>query len=569
MSQFSDLNLNPILLAAVEKMGYTAPTDVQLRVLPVAMGGQDVMVSSQTGSGKTAAFLLPILHQIMAEKELESEPVEDGDAPVRKSNSNRRSSGGRNQRYSTPEPQAIIMCPTRELAQQVAQEAIHLKGTHKDFRVATVVGGMPYGRQIRELQNVTLLVATPGRLIDLFKQKEISFDKVSFFIADEADRMLDMGFSEDLEHLHRSCINNRQTLMFSATFPPKVMRLAEGMMNHPLRVEISPKDTINKNISQILHWADGREHQKKMLFHWLENAKIDQTVIFVPTQIDTEEIAEEIRDLGLSVDFLHGGMQQRVRNRCLDNLRRGKTKILVATDVAARGIDVETITHVFNFGVPRQPEDYVHRIGRTGRAGREGIAVTFVHFKDKRLLDAVENFIQLEIKASVIEGLEPKREPTRSAPKGRGGRGGNGGGGNGRGRGGNGGGNSRGGFRSEGRGGDRRESRGGARSEGGRSEGGRSEGNRGGESRGGFRSEGARSSEGRSSDRRDSRPSEGRSTERRSSEGYSARPASDSPRRNEGRTERRESTGQARPARREQRSDSAPRTEGRPRRTFR
>ncbi|GGZ94373.1 ATP-dependent helicase [Ignatzschineria ureiclastica] len=440
MSQFSDLNLNPILLAAVEKMGYDTPTEVQNQVIPVAMGCQDVMVSSQTGSGKTAAFLLPILHQIMAEKALESANGNNkGNEEGRKG---RR--GGRNQRYQMPEPQAIIMCPTRELAQQVAQEAIHLKGSHRDFRVATVVGGMPYGRQIRELQNVTLLVATPGRLIDLYKQKEISFDKVHYFIADEADRMLDMGFSEDLEILHRSCVNNLQTLMFSATFPPKVMKLAEGMMRHPLRIEISPKDTINKNITQILHWADGREHQKKMLFHWLENADIDQTVVFVPTQIDTEEIAEELRDLGLSVDYLHGGMQQRVRNRCLDNLRKGKTKILVATDVAARGIDVETITHVFNFGVPRQAEDYVHRIGRTGRAGREGIAVTFVHFKDKRLLDAVEDFIQLEIKPSIIDGLEPKKEPVRSAPKGRGR------GGNGRGRG-NGGGARQGARRSEGR----------------------------------------------------------------------------------------------------------------------
>lgn len=440
MSQFSDLNLNPILLAAVEKMGYDTPTDVQMRVIPVAMGCQDVMVSSQTGSGKTAAFLLPILHQIMAEKALESVNSNNSGEEGKKG---RR--GGRNQRYQMPEPQAIIMCPTRELAQQVAQEAIHLKGSHRDFRVATVVGGMPYGRQIRELQNVTLLVATPGRLIDLYKQKEISFDKVHYFIADEADRMLDMGFSEDLEILHRSCINNMQTLMFSATFPPKVMKLAESMMHHPMRIEISPKDTINKNITQILHWADGREHQKKMLFHWLENADIDQTVVFVPTQIDTEEIAGELRELGLSVDYLHGGMQQRVRNRCLDSLRKGKIKILVATDVAARGIDVETITHVFNFGVPRQAEDYVHRIGRTGRAGREGIAVTFVHFKDKRLLDAVEDFIQLEIKPSVIDGLEPKREPVRSAAKGRGR------GGNGRGRGNSGGGARQGARRSEGR----------------------------------------------------------------------------------------------------------------------
>ncbi|MHC5226609.1 DEAD/DEAH box helicase [Ignatzschineria sp. LJL83] len=554
MSKFSDLNLNPILITAVEKMGYDTATEVQAKVIPMAMGGQDVMVSSQTGSGKTAAFLLPVLHQIMADKDAGVEASEDnsGEERTQRNNGRRdRRNGGRNQRYSMPEPQAIVMCPTRELALQVAGEAIQLKGSHRDFRVATVVGGMPYGRQIRELQNVTLLVATPGRLIDLYKQREISFDKVSFFIADEADRMLDMGFSEDLETLHRSCINNRQTLMFSATFPPKVMRLAEGMMNHPVRVEISPKDTINKNITQILHWADGREHQKKMLFHWLENADIDQAVVFVPTQIDTEEIAEELRDLGVSVDYLHGGMQQRVRNRCLDNLRRGKIKILVATDVAARGIDVETITHVFNFGVPRQAEDYVHRIGRTGRAGREGTAVTFVHFKDKRLLDAVENFIQLEIKATVIEGLEPKREPVRGGGGGRGRGRGNGGGGRGRGNGGGGrferGGNSRG--RSDRREGGRSEGGFAARREGGRSErreggfGERREGGRSERREGGFeRREGGRSErrEGGFAGRREGGRSEG---------GFAAR--------REGGSDRRE--GQARPARRE-----GGRSEGRP-----
>lgn len=528
MSQFSELNLNPILLAAVEKMGYTAATEVQTKIIPVAMGGQDVMVSSQTGSGKTAAFLLPILHQIMDMKEL----GDDTPAEEEQNQGNKKGRrGGRSQRNSMPAPSCIVMCPTRELALQVAQEAIQLKGSHRDFRVATVVGGMPYGRQIRELQNVTLLVATPGRLIDLYKQKEISFDNVNFFIADEADRMLDMGFSEDLERLHRSCTNNRQTLMFSATFPPKVMHLAEAMMNNPLRVAISPKDTINKNITQILHWADGREHQKKLLFHWLENAKIDQTVVFVPTQIDAEEIADEINEMGLSVDHLHGGMQQRVRNRVLDNLRRGKTKILVATDVAARGIDVETITHVFNIGVPRQPEDYVHRIGRTGRAGREGTAVTFVHFKDKRLLDAVENFIQLEIKASIIEGLEPKKEPMRGAPKGRNGggrgRGNNNGGGRGRSDG-----RSAGGARSGGRSSDFRGSGRGERSEGR------------GQERAPARAEGSRDA------RREGGRSEARPARREGSEVRSDRPARREGAERPARRDDRRPSGDSRPSRR-------------------
>lgn len=435
---FSKLNLHPTLLEAVAKMGYNEPTEVQNKVVPVAMGGADVMVSSQTGSGKTAAFLLPTLHQIL---------TEESDSPSGDSQSRPRRGRGDRERMQVAKPKAIVMCPTRELALQVSKEAILLKGDSRNLRIATVVGGMPYRRQIKELQNVALVVATPGRLLDLYNQNAINFDDVRFFVADEADRMLDMGFSDDIKAIHNACHNVNQTLMFSATFPRKVMDLAESMMDHPVRVELAIKDNINPKIEQLLNWADGKEHQRKILRHWLDDAAIDQAVVFAPTQKESEEIADELRDGGVSASFLHGGLPQNVRNRRLDDLRRGRTKILIATDVAARGIDVASITHVINIGLPRKAEDYVHRIGRTGRAGRSGVAVTILHHKDGRLLSEVTRFIDQEIEANVIEGLEPHKTPSM---------GGNGGG-KGRGRSRR---NSGGGRRGEGRNEERRESRG-------------------------------------------------------------------------------------------------------------
>ncbi len=436
---FSKLNLHPTLLEAVAKMGYNEPTEVQNKVVPVAMGGADVMVSSQTGSGKTAAFLLPTLHQIL---------TEESDSTSGDSQSRPRRGRGDRERMQVAKPKAIVMCPTRELALQVSKEAILLKGDSRNLRIATVVGGMPYRRQIKELQNVALVVATPGRLLDLYNQNAINFDDVRFFIADEADRMLDMGFSDDIKAIHTACRNVNQTLMFSATFPRKVMDLAESMMDHPVRVELAMKDNINPKIEQLLNWADGKEHQRKILRHWLDDEAIDQAVVFAPTQKESEEIADELRDEGVSASFLHGGLPQNVRNRRLDDLRRGRTKILIATDVAARGIDVASITHVINIGLPRKAEDYVHRIGRTGRAGRSGVAVTILHHKDGRLLSEVTRFIDQEIEANVIEGLEPHKTPSM---------GGNGGG---KGRGRSRRNSSGGGRRSEGRNDERRESRG-------------------------------------------------------------------------------------------------------------
>lgn len=418
MSKFSDLNLNPILITAVERMGYDTATEVQAKVIPMAMGGQDVMVSSQTGSGKTAAFLLPVLNILL-------------DIPVENTSSRKGERRGKD----NIKPKALVLCPTRELAQQVAKEAINLKGNARGIRIATVVGGMPYGQQIRELENVTILVATPGRLLDLYKQKVVDLSEVEFFVADEADRMLDLGFAEDLEMIHKACKNCEQNLMFSATFPKNIMRLAEEMMENPERIELSSKSVLNTNITQQVNFADNKEHQRELLMHWLNQPNVDQAIVFTATQIESEEIADMLEDEDFSVTYLHGGIPQKVRMRRLETLRKGRTKILVATDVAARGIDIATITHVINIGLPMKAEDYVHRIGRTGRAGRTGDAVSIVNVRDHRRVRDISDYTSNKIEVLTVEGLEPTLNPAdftgskaKKGGRGRGGRNGNGGG---------------------------------------------------------------------------------------------------------------------------------------------
>ncbi len=422
---FSDLDLNPILLNALEEMGYTAPTSVQEQVLPVAIAGKDVMVSSQTGSGKTAAFLLPVLNILL------DQPADAG--------SNRKGERSFGRGKENIKPKALVLCPTRELAQQVSKEAIRLKGNARGIRIATVVGGMPYGQQIRELENVTVLVATPGRLLDLYNQKVVNLSEVQFFVADEADRMLDLGFAEDLEMIHKACKNCQQNLMFSATFPKNIMRLAEEMMEDPERIELSSQNVLNTNITQQINFADDKQHQRELLMHWLNQPNVDQAVVFTATQIESEEIAEMLEDEDFSVTYLHGGIPQKVRNRRLETLRKGRIKILVATDVAARGIDIASITHVINLGLPMKAEDYVHRIGRTGRAGRTGDAISIVNVRDHRRVRDISDYTSNKIEVTTVPGLEPTLNPadfsgSKNKKGGRngGGRGRNGGGGRGR-----------------------------------------------------------------------------------------------------------------------------------------
>ena len=441
---FVELGLAPELVQAVADLGYTQPTTVQEKAIPLAMGAGaeggrfiDLMVSSQTGSGKTAAFLLPVLHTLIrqqAEAEAESraeferavaEAAERGEAPPKRA---KRKDPTNNRNFKPAVPGALIVCPTRELAQQVAHDAIDLVKHARGLRVANVVGGMPYQLQIAKLQNANLVVATPGRLLDLQRSMQIKLDQVQFLVVDEADRMLDLGFSDDLAEINQLTIDRKQTMMFSATFAPRIQQLAARVMREPQRITIDSPQEKHANIKQVLFWADNATHKRKLLDHWLRDTTINQAIVFASTQIECDGLANDLQQDGFDAVALHGALSQGLRNRRLMALRQGQVQILVATDVAARGIDVPTVTHVFNFGLPMKAEDYTHRIGRTGRAGRDGLAVTFAELRDRRKIFDIESFNRQPIKAETVPGLEPKQRIPESRPSGFGGRDNRGGG---------------------------------------------------------------------------------------------------------------------------------------------
>ena len=443
---FIELGLAPELVQAVADLGYTQPTAVQCKAIPLAMGqgGQggrciDLMVSSQTGSGKTAAFLLPVLHTLIgqqAEAEAEARAEYDravaeaaarGEAPPKRA---KRKDPTNARNFKPAVPGALIVCPTRELAQQVAHDAIDLVKHVRGLRVANVVGGMPYQLQIAKLQNADLVVATPGRLLDLQRSMQIKLDKVQFLVVDEADRMLDLGFSDDLAEINQLTSQRKQTMMFSATFAPRIQQLAMRVMHDGgssvQKIQIDTPQEKHANIKQMLYWADNAQHKRKMLDHWLRDTTINQAIVFASTQIECDGLATDLQQEGFSAVALHGALSQGLRNRRLMALRNGQVQILVATDVAARGIDVPTITHVFNFGLPMKAEDYTHRIGRTGRAGRDGLAVTFAEFRDRRKIYDIESYSRQQFKAEVVPGMEPSQRAPQ-APRGDfGGRGGQG-----------------------------------------------------------------------------------------------------------------------------------------------
>ena len=380
---FEQVGLHESLLKGIEQLGYTQPTPVQAALVPAALGGGDWIVASQTGSGKTMAFLLPIMQKIfVAQQAGKTNPA---NAPL-----------------------AVVLCPTRELAQQVASDAINLvKGT-RGVRIATIVGGTSYFKQKQGLKGAQLVVATPGRLLDWVEQGGINLSRLQTLVLDEADRMLDLGFTEEINAIADACEHREQTLMFSATFTPRETRLAGNLMMEPQQIMLASVQEKHENITQHLQWADNSQHQHELLLHWLADPKLDQAVVFTSTQLDTDRLANELVAMGISAASLHGAMPQMVRNRRLESLRKGRIRVLVATDVAARGIDVPTITHVFNYGLPMKSEDYVHRIGRTGRAGRSGIAVTFAQYSDSFKIRQIERYINSKINVTQIKGMEPQ-----------------------------------------------------------------------------------------------------------------------------------------------------------------
>ncbi|HFC8518922.1 DEAD/DEAH box helicase [Neisseria weaveri] len=398
--KFADLNLDKNILSALTAAGYESPTPIQAQAVPHALNNRDIMASAQTGSGKTAAFLLPTLQHL----------TKRSDKPGKG-------------------PRALVLTPTRELAAQVEKNAQTYAKNMKWLRTVTLVGGSSFGPQIRALDRpVDLIVATPGRLMDHMRSGRISFDRLEVLILDEADRMLDMGFIDDIETIVAATPESRQTLLFSATWDGAVGKLARKLTKNPEIVEIERVDEQGKIEEQLLYCDDLR-HKSRLLDHILRDANIDQCVIFTSTKVMSEQLADELYEKGFSANCLHGDMPQSWRNRTLMDLRKGRCKILVATDVAARGIDVPTITHVINYDLPKQAEDYVHRIGRTGRAGRTGLAITFAEVNEYVKVHKIEKYIGRKLPEMTIEGMEPTRKRNKAGagkPKGKGNWGGKG-----------------------------------------------------------------------------------------------------------------------------------------------
>lgn len=392
--KFADLNLDKNILSAVRSEGYESPTPIQAQAIPFALEGRDIMASAQTGSGKTAAFLLPTLQRLTKRSEKPGKG-----------------------------PRALVLTPTRELAAQVEKNALAYAKNMRWFRTVSIVGGASFGYQTRALSKpVDLIVATPGRLMDLMQSGKVDFARLEVLILDEADRMLDMGFIDDIETIVEATPTDRQTLLFSATWDGAVGKLARKLTKNPEIIEVERVDDQGKIEEQLLYCDDMR-HKNRLLDHILRDANIDQCVIFTSTKAMTEVIADDLYEKGFAANCLHGDMPQGWRNRTLMDLRKGRCKILVATDVAARGIDVPTITHVINYDLPKQAEDYVHRIGRTGRAGRTGIAITFAEVNEYVKVHKIEKYIGRKLPELTVEGMEPtrKRKSAGGKPKGKGG----------------------------------------------------------------------------------------------------------------------------------------------------
>jgi superfamily II DNA/RNA helicase len=402
---FESLGLPEALSRSVADAGYIQATSVQTAAIPPALRGADLRVSAATGSGKTAAFVLPALDRVLAAR---------GDASKRRSID--QAPGGRPARGVVHGPRVLVLAPTRELAMQVAKATVSYGRHVPGLRVATVVGGVPYGAQLKALRGpLDVLIATPGRLMDHMASGKAILGNVEMFVLDEADRMLDMGFIDDIVHIASFLPAARQTVMFSATFAGPVGQLARNMLKPDAQtISVATHTTTHENIEQRLHWADDGKHKHALLEQLLADVELEQALVFTSTQRDADWLADKLAEIGHRVASLHGGMPQGRRNRVLQGLRSRDLRVLVATDVAARGIDVPTISHVINYGLPMKAEDYVHRIGRTGRAGRSGLAVTLAEANDAGMIRRIQQFTTQPIAVATVSGLEPRKPAPRT-----------------------------------------------------------------------------------------------------------------------------------------------------------
>lgn len=382
---FKELNLSENLLRAIDKCGFTEPSAIQKNAIPVVLAGRDLMASAQTGTGKTAAFVLPALQK------LEERASRTGIGP-----------------------RVLVLTPTRELAMQVNE---NINQFSRFSRVATgsIVGGMAYPPQIKMLKRpLDILVATPGRLMDHMAQDRVDFSRLEILVLDEADRMLDMGFVDDVKKIAAAMPQKRQTLLFSATLEGKVLTIARQLLKNPERIQLAINTERHASIKQRLHQADNFSHKHSLLAHYLESDDLNQAVIFTATKRGADKLSRQLSAQGHKSAALHGDMGQGKRKRTVEQMRRGKVKMLVATDVAARGLDIRGISHVFNFDLPMVAEDYVHRIGRTGRGGEKGTAVSFVGPDDWDKLVSIERLTGKKLKRDIVVGLEPETEEPRA-----------------------------------------------------------------------------------------------------------------------------------------------------------
>ncbi len=382
---FEQLALDPRLLKAVKGSGFQQPTDIQRQAIPLALAGKDLMASAQTGTGKTAAFVLPTLQRLLQ--------------PATK-----RSVG----------PRALVLTPTRELALQIS-DAVAQFGQFCRLTTGNLVGGMPYPAQNRMLgKPLDLLVATPGRLLDHMSQGRVNFSRLEVLILDEADRMLDMGFIQPVKTIAAAVPAARQTLLFSATLEGQVLKIAKALMKNPERVQLAANRDRHASIAQHIYQADDAAHKRKLLAHHLVQDELTQALVFTATKRGARRMAKVLDEQGHATAALHGDMSQSARKRTVERMRRGKIRVLVATDVAARGLDICSISHVINFDLPTVAEDYIHRIGRTGRAQASGTAISLVAPDDRSKLNQIERLTGRRLERSIVVGLEPNSRPSRN-----------------------------------------------------------------------------------------------------------------------------------------------------------
>ncbi|WP_261858127.1 DEAD/DEAH box helicase [Photobacterium sanguinicancri] len=385
---FHALELHPQLLKAIDELGFQTPTPVQQQAIPHVLAGEDIMAGAQTGTGKTAAFGLPLLHQML-----------ENPAPV--------------QAAGRPTVRALVLTPTRELAQQVFDSLVTYS-KYTELKMAVAYGGTSMNVQVKALQaGVDILVATPGRLLDHAHVGTVDLSKIEYFVLDEADRMLDMGFIVDIKRIMRRIKHNRQTLFFSATFGKQVKDLAYSILEEPTLIEVTPSNSAADTVEQIVHPVD-RHRKRELLSYLIGSRNWQQVLVFTRTKQGSDELAKELGLDGIKAASINGDKSQGARQRALEEFKTGKVRALIATDVAARGLDIEQLGYVVNFDMPFKAEDYVHRIGRTGRAGLTGRAVSLMSVDEEPLLRAIEDLLDKRLPQEWLEGYEP--DPTIKPP---------------------------------------------------------------------------------------------------------------------------------------------------------